>query len=347
MKKVKLFGTLGILTTFTLTMSIAFYSSTNKNLNNEALCSSNWLDDYPGYEDYLVSNKKDQSLRVEYQFTDEPCIDTLYGSYFEGRWVYCEYYETNDVGQLTNLVKSEYEKWIPASIERKTIKGYYDGERDPNEWCDSLIAFLNDYVNSPTGSYESFSAYITYLEENFGMYEDEAEVWRYRWRYEHNSLTDEEKAQIEEEERQRLEEEAKREEENQKIMDILNENAQAKEKSKIDLYTKEANMIERTIPEYYHFDRELFIALRKKGLDYTKAYEQSISINFEEGFDYIGNKMEENKDWYAKMASTLTSEGVMTSIKNISNNLGGFFEELFSNSSNTSTEENTETGESM
>lgn len=345
MNKFKLFGTLSIFGALAITL-VATMFSVNSKAKEERV---SWLDNYPDYEDYIDNpyDNKDEDTRLVKSytfFTDEECVSSSTG--YKGRVVKVEKWYLDDVGFKDEKKTEYYEEYCPPLIQRNTNRGYYKGqERNPNEWCQQLQFFLDDYIKSPTGSYDSFCNYIDYLVNDFGMYEDEAEAFRYRWRYAHGALTDEDKAAIkaEEDELQKRKEEAEKatDEYLKDYFDAMNQN----NKNKLSLYEREAKMIESTTPDYYHFDRDKFISLREKGIGYLDAYNQSISINYSEGVDYITGKMDENKSWYEKTYKDLTSDDMMTSLENFTNHFTEMFKELFGDLMDSSDSSNTE-GES-
>ena len=330
MKKIKIFGTLGILGLLGLSLcAVSMYeNSKNSNVNRVDV---NWLDGYPGYEDYCKGEDDSDNLRNVLSFTDQECIDNLYGTKYKGRWVKVEQYETDDLGVVLGKVSEHFMEYYPTKIERKTIKAIKEGEKDTNEWCDVLVQFLTDYVNSKTGSYESFSSYMDYLVDDFGMYEEEKEEWLYDWRFAHDSLTDEDKAKLEAIEQERIEAEKEREEANDKVIEDLFDIQDANKDNHLSLYQREAQMLTRNTPDYYHFDAEKYINLREQGYSYLDAYNQSIDINLEEGMGHIGDKMNDNKDWYKENIEILTSDSFQETLNNIGENFGGFLGELFGN----------------
>lgn len=357
MKKIKTLISLGLFGGLAVASIAAtkFDVSTFKNSFTPVIvdCSNtkSWYDKYDNVDDYIISEEKVDSTKYtrEYcYFTDEEYVDTLYGTNHKGRWVNVDYvtYDSETDSELSRTAKREGR--VPSNIVRKTTKAYVLGEKNPNEWDDSLQAFLKAYINSETGSYESFCSYIDYLVKDFGMYEEEAESYRYDWRYAHNTLTDEEKQAIkdaEDEEKKRQEElEKENQEVADKIYDITHNNSS--DESKNSLYVREANMIERSVPDYANFDRDKFIAYRESGLSYTEAYNKSIDIDYAKGFESIADSMKEHGDWYKKMYDTFTSDSFQETFQNIANDLGNFFGELFGLSDSSSNSDTTTSGES-
>ena len=357
MKKIKTLISLGLFGGLAVASIAAtkFDVSTVKNyfapVTVDCSNTKSWYDKYDNIDDYIVSEEKADSTKYvrEYShFTDEEYVDTLYGTNYKGRWVNVDYvtYDSETDSELSRTTKREGR--VPSNIARKTTKSYVYGEKNPNEWDDSLQSFLKAYINSETGSYESFCSYIDYLVKDFGMYEEEAESYRYDWRYAHNTLTDEEKQAIQDAEDEEKKRQEELEKENQEIADKIYDitHSNSSDESKNSLYVREANMIERSVPDYANFDREKFIAYRESGLSYTEAYNKSIDIDYAKGFESIAGSMKEHGDWYKKMFDTFTSDSFQETFQKIADDLGNFFGELFGLSDSDTNSDTTTSGES-
>lgn len=223
----------------------------------------------------------------------------------------------------------ETKYYYPASYIRKTNLGIPQGERDPNEFNDELQGYLKDLIGNAYTvgvSYTAFTKYINFLKEEHGMYDDEAEKWLYEYREYNNCLTDEDKAKIEADKKAAEERRKQYEEDMKKAQQILQDNANNTQED--TLYIREANMLERSLPDYVTFDRELFLQLRIKGLSYTDACQKAQKIDYAKAVTSLGKVFEDNKGWFDETYKELQSASVQEAVKSISDNIGNFLQEL-------------------
>lgn len=286
--------------------------------------------DYP-YNDGSVS----QGVHYTAYVTDEECtkiaLDNI--SYKEitvvGRVVVLTYEATS-----TTASYQKKEQWYPASYERKTNLPLNEDGTNPNEFNNSLQGFLKDLIGNDctTGvSYDSFNKYLDYLKAEHEMTETEAEAWRYDYRVYNNCLTGEDKAKIEEEKKRADEYLAQIKKEQLEAQKKQEEVANAT--SKQTMYEREANMLERSLPDYVDFDKELFLSLREAGYSYLQACEKSQKIDYSKAMDSIGSNIENNKDWFDETYKEMQSESFQESLKNLNEKISKFLQELTGGSS--------------
>ncbi len=271
-------------------------------------------------------------------YTDEICFGTTYDYYLNktvsGVGVVALVYTFDSAGEFVSVSEKEM---YPYSFQRETYLGYNLGEEDPNEFNEYLISYLKDIIginslgdldSSVSGvTYETFEEYLGYLEDMFGMREDEKEEWLYLYRYTYDCLTEEEEAALEAE-RQAAEDAYNAFlEEQQKITDEIAAN-NAELESRYSEYYSELQMLKRTLPSWITLDEDLFVELRLKGYSFTEAVKEVQTIDYEEAYSSLASEMADNADTYKEIIEGITSDGVIDTVKSLFENLKDFFIEF-------------------
>lgn len=301
-----------------------------RNKYNKGSESQKYEKDYIDHDQPYNDGSADEGTKVMTIITTTPCYTIMQDSisknvvYAQGRIIE----EKDEDGNYTVT------KFYPSSFARKVNLGYNDGERNPNEFNDDLQEYLrtligNDYTIGL--SLESFTSYLTFLQEDFGMYEDEADCWILEWKKYNNSWTDEE---IEQMELKKKEEENKLkelEEARQKAIKAYEDAVKESSKNKKSLFEKEAIMIERSLPDYITFDKEKYVRARTSGMSYIEACEYSQTINKEKAWEEVKDLVNDNEDKVTELENDYNSSAtIKDSVDTIVSKIKDFTKELFS-----------------
>lgn len=218
-------------------------------------------------------------------------------------------------------------KIFPSSIARDTKMGIKSGEENPNPLNPSMLSFIDRLAKD--NSYESFSNYLEWLNSLTPLHNDEKEEFNFNWRKYHNALTDEDKAKIQAEDNENKSRETEWEKMQEDYQKSHEKTAEELEKSKMTLYSREVEMIKRNLADWIVFDEEKYISLREKGYDYLDALKESETIDYSKANDSLTKTMEENRVWFNENYDKLTDIDFFQNFKDVYDNLGEFFTELF------------------
>ena len=282
--------------------------------------------DYIDHDQDYNDGSSDSGTKVTTIITEEVCYWTFYDSALE-RDVYAQgrvIEERDEEGNFT--IRNFY----PNSFARKTNLGYKDGERNPNEFNDDLQGYLRTLIGDDYDtiglSLTSFTSYLNFLQEDFGMYDDEIEYWIFEWKKFNNSYTEEEIEQIEKEKREEEERLKELEEIRQKGIKAYEDAVKESEKNKTSLFEKEASMIERSLPTYISFDRDKYIRARTSGMSYLDAVEYSQTVDKDKMWQ-VADEVE-GLDTFENDYNSSTT--IKESVDSITSKIGNFVKELFS-----------------